>query len=750
MDRFAQWMVRYRRFVGAALVAVSLAAAGGLTRLRFDDKLRGVLAADDPDFAYLESVLKDFGSDDNDIVFLIRTGDIFTPDAIAAIRSLDQQMAAAPGIDRVYSLARVAVFEPGRLPRPVLPRADADADELVDARARALAYPLVAGQLLSSDATTSLMIARIGGGSLSAAEMKPAVDAARDRARETARRDGVEILVTGIPVIRCDIVDIIEHEDFKFGPAGASCGLIIGWLIFRRFAAVAIVLAAAFGGALWAIGGISLAGVKINVLTNVLPTLVLVIGFTDAVHLVFDYRHSRAAGLDRRGAAEGSLRRLAGPCLLTSLTTAIGFGSLATAHSPIIREFGLVMAFGVGVALVAVLAFVPPLCDTRLGDWACSRGGATDDGAGSETGWLARYAVWVTRRARPILWVGVPLTVAATVAAIRLRPNNTLGEAVPERSEARRALAIGDKVFGGLLTIYAVVEWDNSQTFGSDAVTGAIDDVQRAFANEPLTAAPLSALDIARAISPTAAPAPEQLATIVGLLPADVRERFVRPDRRRALVTARVKDTGGMVYAPVFERLQRQFDEIAARQGVSIRLTGTPVVAARNVNLMIDDLASSLGTAAIVIFVVMGFAFRSLRLGLISVIPNLFPLAITGALIWAVGAPLQITSVIVFSICLGIAVDDTIHLMHAYRHNRATGDNAPTALRRGLVRVGPAMMTTTAVFVSGFAVIMLSEMPPLRIFSGLSCFAMVGALAGDLVLLPALLICFPGRAPRAK
>ena len=166
------------------------------------------------------------------------------------------------------------------------------------------------------------------------------------------------------------------------------------------------------------------------------------------------------------------------------------------------------------------------------------------------------------------------------------------------------------------------------------------------------------------------------------------------------------------------------------------------MVAARNVHRIIGDLGKSLGLATIIIFVVMSVALRSIRLGLISAIPNAFPLAFAAALLVATGEPLRLASAMTFSICLGIAVDDTIHFLTRFRRElRASGDVEPSILR-SMRTVGVAMLVTSAILLSGFSVMIISHMPSIHTFAQLASVAILAALFGDLVMLPALLACF--------
>ncbi|RMF79226.1 MAG: hypothetical protein D6744_09305, partial [Planctomycetota bacterium] len=309
----------------AALAVSALLAIIGATRLEFDDRLRNIFESHDGEFEYLEGVFADFGADDNDCVVLLEADDLFTPHGLAALREIVELSRAVDGVESVRSIADVPVFD-GMTPRPLLPSADAPPGARARAKAAALRHPLVAGRMLSLDGSATLIVIRLAGGALTTVEMAPVVAELRAIAADAARDERVTATLTGIPPVRVEIGEIIRHEQFKFGPLGALAGVVVIWLVFRRAAAVVVCLGGSFLGATWALGLLGWSGASLNVINHVIPTVVLVIGFADSVHLMSEYRRLRRGGGKRRAAAAAMLERLWLPCLLTSLTTAIGFG----------------------------------------------------------------------------------------------------------------------------------------------------------------------------------------------------------------------------------------------------------------------------------------------------------------------------------------------------------------------------------------------------------------------------------------
>jgi predicted RND superfamily exporter protein len=224
-------------------------------------------------------------------------------------------------------------------------------------------------------------------------------------------------------------------------------------------------------------------------------------------------------------------------------------------------------------------------------------------------------------------------------------------------------------------------------------------------------------------------------------LPEPVVLQYVNKARNRAVVQARIPDVGSKMLDPEFDALEQDFSEIAQRYpGFSVELTGASVLSFRNLRLVVRDLWRSLTAATIVIIIVLSLAFRSLGLGAISALPNMFPLVCASAGLVLVGRPLEVSSVVVFSMCLGIATDDTIHFLSRYRHERRGGASPRESVYRSIDIVGEAMFVTTILLTCGFASFTFSQIPALQNVGQLACVALVTALIGDLVILPSLIL----------
>ncbi len=207
------------------------------------------------------------------------------------------------------------------------------------------------------------------------------------------------------------------------------------------------------------------------------------------------------------------------------------------------------------------------------------------------------------------------------------------------------------------------------------------------------------------------------------------------------VVSARVPNDGAAALNERVNELDAELRTLAQEfPGFDFTVTGTVVTASRNMNAIIMDLSRSLAIAAVLVFIVFAFAFRSLKVGLLSVIPNAFPLLVAAAGLALLGYPLQITTAMTFSLCLGLAVDDTMHVLIRYRSVIRYGCDPMTAIHRTIHHVGPALIVTTLILMVGFGTMMMSPLPGVRMYAGLCALTLLTALVGDLLILPAMLV----------
>ena len=738
MDRLADLFGRYWVIVALGVIAFTAVCLFGVSRIRFDNDALKLLQSRRVEFKHLGG---QFAHLENTCIVVLESDDLLSPPAVEAIRRIVARIDELEGVEAVHSMLSVPRDRRvGRLLLPLFPSSGASPERFERARIAAASHPLLVGHLLSEDIKTTLVLVHFSAEVRGFSEAERVVDRLRSLLLREATGEGLRARLTGIPPLEVEIVENMRDDIFLLSALGGALTIVIAALLFRRLGAAVIVAAAPAVGSIWTVGVLGLIGQPINMLTNVVPVLVLVIGFTDAVHLMLHVRRSLAAGSTRMEATQGAIRRLGLPCALTSLSTAVGFGSLTVASLEGIRLFGQCCALGTLLSFCAVLTTVPLLAISPLGKTVVIPAGARRQSALPAC--ADRMLRIIVSRARVVLIGGTALTLAMVFFAARLEPDHAIATEVPHSSEVYQALTHVDKAFGGVMFAYVVVQWPEDHGLRSEELYEVLEEVHAVLDASATLSNPLSLLNLVKSL-PGRGASLAQRAAELRYVPEAALRRFVNGAEREAVVSAHMPDVGARVLKPAFADVERQLADVERRHpGFRLQLTGASVTVFRNIHMMIEDLWKSLATAAGLMFLMICLGLRSLRYALLSVIPNLFPLLCTGTFIVLSGRYLEASSVIVFSISLGIAVDDTIHFLVRFQRELEGGLDRRAAVRRTFQVVGLALVITTVALVAGHSIVRLSAFPAVRTFGLLAAITIASALVGDLVILPALLVCF--------
>ena len=722
---------RRRGLQWALVVALTALAGWGISRLRIDDDLRSLLHDSSTDLRALEEVEATFGGPDRDCVVraTARTGDLFDAAPLAELRDVVARLALVDGVEEVQSIFDVRREGVAGGLLPVIPhrRDGLDAEARAAAKARAARHPLVAGHLLSADGDASLVVVRLAADADQPRRVRDVIDGLEQALAEAAvSAPTLDLQLTGMPALREQAARALARDMLVFNGLGLALAVVLSAVAARSVRATVVASLPPFLGAVWALGVLGLVGAPVNILTCVVPSLALVVGTCDSIHFIEDMRRSARRGVDPLAASSQAVRRVGRACGLTSLVTAIGFASLSVARIDAVRTFGIVAAIGALASFAAVSLLTPLIASSRF----CSGAGLgrSNRRVGRIASLLTAFSV---RHARPLVAVAVVATVVLALVGSGLEADNRVTDSLPRGTPASRALAGVDADFGGAMGFDVVVGWPEEIDWRDRVVLASLDGVHDVLED---------AGGISRAIS---------LATVATPLPDRQRRRLdadrvrdlVAPESRMALVKARVGDLGSRRLEGVYDRV----DEGLARlehdhPGWRFELAGMSVVSARNIRQLVRDLGSSLLLEVTVIGVILAIAFRSVLAGIVSLIPNVFPLAVIAAVIVASGRALDPATVIVFNVCLGLAVDDTVHVLAAISRNRREGIAIATSVRRAVAETGNPVLLGGLVLAVGFATVMASRVPSLAGFGMLACAAVAAATVAELLFLPAIVV----------
>lgn len=691
--------------------------------------------------------------------------DLFTAERLAAVQAVVKATDELPEVAKTLWLSDVPKMSMLGVASPLLPLNDIEAVDWRVVRDEVLENPLAAGLFVSEDGQMMIVVLDYSENPFDftteaqyQAHYEKLITQARRAAAENISGEPLKnegevnaaltnadltISITGPAPLFFDNRRSMQANQIKFQIIGYALAGIIAALLFRGIIPIAIVGLAPFFSVIWSIGLLRLCNQPPNALTTpILPVLIAMVGLTDGVHLMTHIRRKRAEGFSPLQAARSAIREVGAACFLTSLTTAIGFGSLMLADSDFVQSFGLACAVAVSLTFVAVVTVIP--LATTLPIARNIHAGHENDLVGKGLHYFDWLIEGVLKKKRVVAVAGVLLTVALCGVSCFMQPDHSVNRAVPTWSPAKAALFRVDEKMGGVSYARIFVRWKEGISNTSPEIVKALQDVEKLVLDNDKFSKPLSMLNVLRMTPGGEETLPGKIG-LLNLAPKSELQRFVDRERRVAFLTVAIQSTGIAQYQPIFLGIESELAELNKKYpDLTLSLGGDAVVHGRGLYRVVMNLVVSLGAASVIIFIIMTIVYRSITIGLVTIVPNLFPLAATGALLVIVDWPLDISSVCAFTVCLGIAVDDTIHFLSRYQQEleKDPAKNVEAAIRRTFHKVGVALIMTTVVMVIGFATIISSDLPGQQTFGAMCCCTIAAALFGDMLILPALLAWF--------
>lgn len=721
--RIVVWALAHRRAVLAAWGVLLLAALPGLPRLEQENSAEVFFLAGTPEEARYREFTATFGGDEVTRLVLSGPG-LWTGTGLAWLGALEERAAALPGVDGVSGLT--GRFGGAGWPPddPEALRAAARADSLARALGWIDAHGEVATLLVSTHPRprreSALLDAALGA---LLAEPPPGVSA-------TAL--GPRTLDAAFDAYGAEIAR-------RFLPLLALLSLLLLALSFRDGAGAFLPFSLVAAALLPLLGAMGYLGVRFNLVLAILPPLLFVIALASAVHLLVRCREREAAGEEGAAATLATYAEKGRALAWTAASTALGFAALAGSPVGPVRSLGLWAAAGCGLLAAGAFTLFPVLLaathtrralpERRVERWAARLG--------------RRLAEWAAARRGAVLALFALAALAAAAGLPRLKSESNALAYLPAEHPVRREIADLERRGIGLSTVEMVVAAESD--LGEPEPLARLAALAAELAAEPLA---LSALSPAELFTAAAETSP-----LAGFLPAEavvselrtlLREEpaaagplsgWLAPNGRRARLTLFVPTVGHAELAPL-----RAAAEAAARRAfpeATVELTGRfPLLLDMHRHLL-ATLGGSLAVAVPALFAVFWLLLGSPGLALRALLPNLWPvLLVFGGMGWA-GVPLDLATVMVASVTLGLVVDDTLHSLARHREEaRALGGRA--AIVRRLERSAPAYLLTGLILCLGFGVCALSEFAPTARFGLLSAAAVALAVVADLLLLPAL------------
>ena len=706
--------------------------------LKIDFSIEHLFSKNDPAVERYFSFRDSFGREDNVITIIYEPDDGLRKELFVELEGLVYEIEDLPEVKNVLSIFSLSDLDENAWIGDLY-----DEDETWDKNSvlKKLKYiqsdPSIGSRVLSKDLEYGAIIITLSDQANNHKDRTNLMDRIKDLTVKTSP----EWTYSGVSVLRTEYVRYMLRDNFIFLPPIALILITMLSYIFRSWVFVLLPMITVLTTVLWLLGCMGLVGLEINIMTYVVPTLLFIIGVSDAIHIQARFRENMAK--DNSSPKESMLitmMQMSKVIFLTSLTTAIGFIALTTTSINIVQEFGLEIALGVMIAwFISILVVPSGIMLFRAFD---------DKNRSTFSPLLYWLADTIPRR--PWLFITIPLIISFTMI-YKIKDVSTdasLMDDLRPKNKLYQDLKFTEKYFGGVLPFEVLISIDpsNDKKIIEPEIFPYIDKVESLLRSEMEESRFFSLSTFLRSVKRIRGDDVEAIYSqemIERIIEEQSKQdlKLVSNDRKMTRVTGLIENKTSSEMKKIYNKLDSLSNSFPPY--LSIECTGTTVVALRTNDYLVQSLVNSLGLALFFISIVMAVMFKARSILFASLVTNLIPIfTILGIIAWF-GVSIRPPTAMTFAVALGIAVDDSLHFLLRYRKELRQGMNRVEAIKSTIINTGSALMITTTILVSGFSILLFSAFLPTYQFGLLSA-SMIGvALLCDITLLPALCLVLP-------
>lgn len=763
--RLGQFILKNRILLLLLLAALTAFMGYQASQVRLSYDFSRAIPTNNPKYKAYQEFRKKFGEDGNLLVIGIQTDKLFDAKTFNAWAGLQRELKKVKGVDDVLGVPSavnlVKITDTEKLKADtIFPDRDLTQAEVDSASSVFLNLPFYR-QLLYNPATNAwLMGVRINKDLMASRERLSIVQHINTLADEFGKKNNLAVYKSGLPHIRTELSLRITREMRFFIVASLVLSALILLIFFRSLTAMWLSLAVVFIGVIWSFATIHLFGYKISVLNALIPPLIVVIGIPNCIYFLNKFHTAYGETGDKRRSLVMMVERMGVVTLFCNLAAAIGFAVFALTQSQILKEFGVVAGINIialfFISLVfipAVLSFLPPpksrhtkyLDSPRLNRW------------------LDRLERWSLNHRRLIYAISIAVVAVSVAGIFRLKTLGFIVDDLPKEDKLYTDLRFFEKNFEGVMPLEILVDTRKKRGVINLSNLEKIDSLSQFLTSIPDIARPLSITEGLKFAKQAffdgdslnySMPSSYDLPALSQYLNfrneggaknsfAKLVTTFMDSNRQQARISVSMADVGSNRLPRILDSISQRVNQLFEKDKYTVELTGTSVTFLEGNKYIINGLKDSILWAFVLIALCMLYLFRSARILLCSLIPNIIPLLITAGLMGWLGIPLKPSTVLVFSVALGIAIDVTIRFLVNYKqelpHNNF--DMKQTVIET-IHSTGISIIYTSLVLIAGFIIFCFSGFDGTKALGWLTSLTLVTATLTNLVLLPSILISF--------
>lgn len=717
-----------------------------------------ILPSSDPVMIEYQNFKKQFGEDGSILFIGIQDSTLFTLEKFRAVYDLSEKLKSLNGVEEVVSLTRTFTLVKNDSTKKFefkplcedAPRTQREVDSL---KQILYSLPFYDGLILNTKTHASLIGITLDKNMLNTKQRIDLINSIRVPVSEFSEKYNIKIHYSGLPYIRTVTSKKLQDEMKLFVLLAMLIAALFLYIFFRSVKAVIYPMIIVVISVIWALGMMSLFGYKITMLTAIIPPLLIVIGVENCIFLLNKYHYEYRNHRNKVKSLSRVIQRIGKANLLTNAATATGFAAFTITNNQLLVEFGAIAAINIMVVYALSLTLVPiffsylpapHLKDVRHQEASIAKA------------IIDRAIYWVNHRRTVIYIIMLVLIVAGVTGASYLKTSGRMVDDIQEKDPLYQDLMFFESNFKGIMPLEIVVDTKKKKGVFTLLTLNKIDRLQDSLRTYPELAKPLSIVEVIKTAKQAfyggdtafySLPNGNELTFMGSYIPQmkgkkrTLVKNFIDTNFQVTRISVQVANVNTNDIERIRTGVRADIDSIFNPEKYTVTLTGATIVSQKGTKFLIRNLFESIILAVVVIAILLAFLFTSWRMILISLMPNLIPLLMTGALMGVFGIPIKPSTILIFSIALGISVDNSIQFLSRYRLQlKHSNRNIPYSVITALQETGYSMIYSSTVLFFGFGIFALSSFGGTQALGYLVSFTLLVAGLLNMFVLPATLL----------
>ncbi len=758
-ETIARLILRNRILIMLLLIAATIAISTQWEKMRFTYTEANLLPDEHPVNLDYQSFLNTFGEEGNLIVVGIKDSSLFTVDKFNAWTKFSESFIGFDEVESVVSLNRLQNLVKNQREQrfdlhPIIEDSIKSQAELESLKEQLFSnYPFYEEFLYNSETGTVRTAIYLKKGIVNTSERKDFIlGAFTNQIEQFEKQTGLDVRISGMPYIRTLNSQLIISEIGKFITAALLVTSLIFFFFFRSFRATFISMIVVIIGVMWTFGILGWFEYEITVLTALIPPLIIVIGIPNCIFLINKYQHEVRKHGNMAKSLQRVITKIGNATLMTNVTTASGFATFIFTKSTLLQEFGTVASLSIlAIFLICLLSipiiysFMPIPKDKHLRHL--------------NKKWINGFVDWmehvVKHRKITIYITSLILLITSIIGIYQIRISGSLIEDMPKKSQFFKDIRFFEQEFKGIMPLEFLVDTKRKKGVMKLATLKRMNQLEEEMGEIEALSRPVSVVSLVKYSKQAyyngnpkyyQLPTSQENSFILSYAKkssaeVELLKNFVDSTGQYARITTFMKDIEIEKMESIEERLKEKINKVFPAKNYEVTMTGKAYLFQKGTRYLVKNLILSLSLAILLISLFMAYMFRSFRMIIVSLVPNILPLLVTAGLMGYLGVPIKPSTILVFSIAFGISVDDTIHFLAKYRQElQANHWKIRKSVYAALRETGVSMFYTSIVLFFGFSVFIISNFGGTVALGALVSATLLFAMLANLILLPSLLL----------